>query len=301
MFNERIIYTIILSIVIIILFNQFSKNHTYIVDKDYVFINKVHNKKKYGIIVYGDSRIYRGISPKILSNYFNGTDIINYGFSSGSFSNRMITEIINRSNHKEKILIFGITPHSFTPNAIKDEDFLQYKNLKREEIERTIYFYPLSRYIQSYNIYKILENKNVIYHQEYNTDGWVASWKEPEDTNEAISSYLKVFNNNKVSPKIINDFISNINKLSHDGYRIFAFRPPTSVAIRNIEDSTSGFNEELFVKQFETAGGIWINIPDYTKYKTYDGSHLKKEYAIKLSHFIGNKIKSYLKNNYSTR
>ena len=43
-----------------------------------------------------------------------------------------------------------------------------------------------------------------------------------------------------------------------------------------------GFDREAFVRDFRAAGGIWLDV-DQDGYRTYDGSHLVRSSAEKLS------------------
>jgi|GEM_PF-5823927 len=59
--------------------------------------------------------------------------------------------------------------------------------------------------------------------------------------------------------------------------------------MRTIEDSLSGFNDELIILSFKKAGGKWIEL-DSKKFKSYDGSHLRKESAEELSEILGKEV-----------
>ena len=69
-------------------------------------------------------------------------------------------------------------------------------------------------------------------------------------------------------------------------FRSFAFRPPASEKMEDLENAKSGYDETLIKREFSNAGGIWIDIKDRYAYKTYDGSHLTSESARLLSKYL---------------
>ncbi len=161
MLKERIFHTLLLTIILIISLNFFYIKDRYKkinANKNHVFTKKTHNNKKYDVIIYGDSRALMGISPKVLSDYIYSNNIINYSFLSASMSNRMMQEIKTKLDpNGKKIIVFGITPNSITPNSLKDEHFLEIKNLKKSEIIMHIYLYQLYNIISYFppiNIYE---------------------------------------------------------------------------------------------------------------------------------------------------
>ena len=76
---------------------------------------------------------------------------------------------------------------------------------------------------------------------------------------------------------------------------MFTLRMPVYHKLKALEDSLSGFNEEIVKSRIINNGGSWLNIQD-SLYSTYDGSHLDGESAKLLSRDIAKKIKSQLVN-----
>ena len=67
--------------------------------REQMFAYKVHAKKKYDLVVAGDSRIYRGVSTDIIGTQLGRTSI-NLGFSSGGYSQPMY-DLIDKKLHKK--------------------------------------------------------------------------------------------------------------------------------------------------------------------------------------------------------
>ena len=129
------------------------------------------------------------------------------------------------------------------------------------------------------------------FHQEYTYTGWVASYEEKPWPESALKSYSTRFINNQVTEKNLKIVTDQVQQWTNQGVLVFGFRPPTTHKMVALEDSLSGYNELVVKTEFTKAGGKWLdfNLDDYT---TYDGSHLQKESAIKLSIDLANKIKS---------
>jgi hypothetical protein len=79
------------------------------------------------------------------------------------------------------------------------------------------------------------------------------------------------------------------------GIDVYAFRVPSSQAMVELENQMSGFDEAAFVEQFTSAGGIWFSIP-LEPYHSFDGSHLTKQAALKLSADLATLIRKSLEN-----
>ena len=77
---------------------------------------------------------------------------------------------------------------------------------------------------------------------------------------------------------------------------MFGFRVPSTEKMVALENEISGFDEAAFIEGFKAAGGIWFDIP-LEPYHTYDGAHLVKPSAIRLSLDLAEMIKRYLDEN----
>ena len=82
-----------------------------------------------------------------------------------------------------------------------------------------------------------------------------------------------------------------IDSLSQENIKVIGFRPPSTIQMRSLEDSLSGYNETSIKSLFEAHGGHWLIIED-ADYETYDGSHLRPAEARRLSKKIGFTLKA---------
>ncbi|MBN1341013.1 MAG: hypothetical protein JXA03_16915 [Bacteroidales bacterium] len=263
--------------------------------KDHFWTAKTHSRKKYNVLAIGDSRTYRGISPKSISQQLNGLTVVNLGYSSAGFDSVYLGFVQSRLREKgAKIILIGVTPYSLTPEASQNYHYKSLANLKKPDIFRNLY---LNAFLRHVNPYKSLEIRNFIagnsnkkgYFMEYKPEGWVASRKIPANPEEALSSYVKNFENNKVSPKNTDYFLQRVKQWCDDGIYVFGYRVPTTDKMEALEDSISGVDFGYIKNSVILAGGHWIELNN-NDFESYDGSHLHYTSAEKLSCNLGQEI-----------
>lgn len=282
--KQKIVSVFLLSIVLIVIVGVFRFTPlSSELKANYFWLNKFENTSKVDVVVYGDSRTYRGVSPDVL---IEGTGLTsyNYGFSSGGYSSEIFDLIESRIDKtKDPIVVLGITPYSLTLKASENKFYHQENNrdagekFTRLHIDDKLSFFDriiMDEYFKP-------NSANVI--QEYNSDGWVSSFKGLIDTLSGLKSYESIFDNNQVSDSIVDLVVFNVNQWVSAGVKVFAFRPPTVVSMEILENDKSAFDASLFETEFEKAGGYWISIPNDGRFISYDASHLEKESAINLS------------------
>ena len=284
--RHKIIFSIILTLLLIIVVGIFRLPPiSSELKSNYFWLNKFENNQKYDVVIYGDSRTYRGVNPEIVVKNQN-LSAFNYGFTSAGYSTEIFALIDSSIDMSKKpILILGITPYSLTVEASKNLFYHQEKNrkpfdkFKRLNIDNKLSFFDrivMEEYFKP-------NEENV--QQEYYDAGWVASTKNKIDTIAGLNSYKTIFENNQVSDSIITLLMDNISKWTQKGISVYAFRPPTIISMEALENEKSGFNMKEFVNKINKAGGTWLNIKN-GDYISYDGSHLQKKSAIKLSKTI---------------
>jgi hypothetical protein len=248
---------------------------------------KTHTKKKFDVIVVGDSRVYRGISPAAMETVLKGMSVFNFGYSSAGMS----AVLLNAAEEKlktsgQRIIILGLTPYSLTSSAALNEQYKQY--------ERAIFWPCQIPWLQplmfpNETVWALtyrLGFKVSQYYQIPHSDGWVESDNPSESIDAALYEYRQRFAKEKISMQLFNYVLELVESWREKGYTVFAFRPPVSEKMENLENAKSGYDESLIKNEFSVAGGIWIDIEDRYAYKTYDGSHLTGESARLLSKYI---------------
>jgi hypothetical protein len=287
--NRNISITLILAAILVgaLSFVMPKNKEKYLGDR--FWAQKTFAPAAYDIIILGDSRTYRGVSPEIMEKKLPGLKVLNFGYSNGGLNPTMF-EMAGKKlsgKHLKKVIVLGISPNCITDYTQKNEQFLQEKNRPREDIIERLYLDGILYHFSATSpegLKDYLKKKapTTYYLNEYRADGYVESEKFPPDTMEAIPSYIKDFTHFKVEERIVDELIKQVKEWTNKGITVIGFRPPVSSTMRALEDTMGLFNEEVIRARFKKAGGYWIDL-NPNQYKTYDGSHLDKESAIFLS------------------
>ncbi|WP_297692921.1 hypothetical protein [uncultured Eudoraea sp.] len=261
----------------------------------------MHSKKKYDVIVTGDSRVYRGVAPASLSEELGGLEVLNFGFSSAGYNATMYHAINDKmsSGLSQKMVILGITPYSLTKKAQENSHYSQEKLRDQKDVFLRRYINPLLHFFDPIKPTDILYNTDSIpgYHEKFQKDGWVASYKTPSDPSAALEPYVKNFHNNLVKEKVLFELGDQVKKWTDQGVVVFAFRVPSSREMEKLENEISGFDTKQVIQVIENSGGMWLKLDNIYDYNSYDGSHLDEISAISFSKYLGSFIRGELKRN----
>ncbi len=261
---------------------------------------------KYNVILMGDSRVYRGISPEILESHLPGLKVLNFAYSNGGL-NRTMFEAAEKKlaqNDKFKVIMMGISANTISGYSAGNNQYLQEINRPREEIFERIYLNPMRYWFSATSPEKLKQfylntNETSFYRNKYFMNGYVESEKFPVDTLAAIPSYTKDFTNYKVEPENLDVLFNNVKNWTENGIIVVGFTPPVSQPMQVLEDTLGMFDEALIKSGFEKASGHWIDL-EPANFKTYDGSHLTIESAKRLSHKIGESVQKLIQNSNSS-
>jgi len=257
------------------------------------WIEKTHSSQTFDVAICGDSRIYRGISPNQLEETLDGAlKGINLGYSSAGYSDEYLDFAVSKLDKAapHRILVLGVTPHSLTKEAFKNEHFHSFKDLGPFELFKTRYLSPVLTYFQVYKPSNVIRGSKETFLEDYHEDGWVASSRINADTSEALASYQKIFSGYQVEAAEVNSFLEKVSKLTANGVQVVAFRPPTTAAMRAMEDSLSGFDEAFVQAELQKRSVTWVELRP-SDFESYDGSHLHHNSAKELSRIIGLRLK----------
>jgi hypothetical protein len=257
--------------------------------KNRYWVAKTRNPNRYPVVFGGDSRVFRGISPEDFSRGMDGVDVHNYAYWSMGMGRAYLDGIGNKVDTGAglKLIVLGITPHSLTPRAARCEHYLYEMGRPREQVLQLLY---LSRLQEVFAPFRALDLAGRLlgrhtpnnYRIRYHDNGWVESWWLVPDTSYSAQFYREIFTDNRVSDEVIDGLTEYVKRWRAMGIMVAGFRPPTSHAIRQLEEEKGGFDEAGFVRRFEAAGGIWIPL-DNDAYQTFDGNHLEHQSARRLS------------------
>ena len=264
------------------------------------FTYKIHSSNTYQLIVAGDSRVYRGVSSKILEDSLKLSSF-NLGFSSAVFEKKLynlIEKKIDKTSNK-KVIILGITPLSLMNSKNPNGHIFRINKMKKEEVIDYLYLFPLKKFFSPTNpisLYdKVILKKKPLrnYNQDFKIkEGWVASDYEKRDPYFALRSYKKTFSSRMYDKVMVQHLKAHVKMWKTQGIEVYGFIPPSSINMEELERNKSRFNDTLVIKQLLNAGAKWIRLDSI--YHSYDGSHLIKKDAETLSKEIAYKIKNKL-------
>lgn len=240
------------------------------------------------IVIAGDSRVYRGVSPAEISRVLPQCRILNYGFDGVGYDRRYLAGIerVLDPNTVLPTIVLGISPHSLTPQAvIEGNSAAQLHAARRPWPLVWQVSQPFDRVMQFLTPLAAGEFRTPWkrYYQNFHADGWVASSRRPEQPTVGLGAYRGRFVNNRVSSQQVDDLLAGVADWTRRGVRVFGFRPPTCSEMVEVEDRQSGFEEAAFVRRFQAAGGTWLALSQ-TDYHSYDSSHLRADAAVRFSH-----------------
>ncbi|MGQ8337033.1 hypothetical protein ACUNWD_10825 [Sunxiuqinia sp. A32] len=298
--TPNIYFTVLIAMVISLLLSLVLPKDKEKYLKGQFWSRKAFAPAKYDVLLMGDSRVYRGLNPEIMSTQLPELKIFNFGFSNGGLNPEMVKAAVSKlnKNSRHRIIVMGVTANSITGYTKNNEQYFQELTRPREEVLEHLYLNPVLYWFSATSPEEIRELFNPVkdstyYHSDYHLNGYVESDKFPIDTTEAIRSYVDDFTNYKVEPAAIDQLEKSIEKLTKRGIIVIAYRPPISKPLQELEDSLGKYNEEQIERAVEQAGGYWLQL-NSTHYKTYDGSHLDKPSTEKLSKQLADEIRSIL-------
>ena len=261
---------------------------------------KTFAPSKYNVILMGDSRVYRGLSPEIMEERLSGLKVLNFGFSNGGLNNEMFKAAEEKliKSGQPKVIVLGISPNTITDYTQNNKQYLQELTRPKEEIIERLYLNPLLFWFSSTTPEKLKQHfksdkRTAYYLSKYNMNGYVEFEKFPIDTMEAIPSYIKDFNNYKVKEEYVIQLFDQIKELVKNKIIVVCYRPPVSQPMRELENNLGLYNEKFILQGIENAGGHWLEL-NPNNFQTYDGSHLDKTSAIQISNKIAMEIKEII-------
>ena len=264
---------------------------------DMFWTRKTFAPSKFNVILMGDSRVYRGLSPNAMEEKLPEMKVLNFGFSNGGLNNGMFKAAEEKliKLEQQKVIVLGISPNTITGYTQSNQQYLQELTRPKEEIFERLYLNPLLYWFSSTTLEKLKKNlkskKSISYYfSEYSMNGYVESEKFPVNINEAIPLYKKDFNNYKVEEKYLIQLFSQTTEWTEKGIIVIGYRPPVSQPMLELENNLGLYNEQFIQQGIENAGGHWLDL-NPSNFHTYDGSHLDKTSAIQLSEKIANEIR----------
>ena len=98
MLKNKTYITVILSLFLILILGLIlPKQNTVKTQLERFWLKKTFSDKNYDIVIMGDSRTYRGVSPQAMQQILTNYKILNFAYSNGGLNNFMFGEAEKRS------------------------------------------------------------------------------------------------------------------------------------------------------------------------------------------------------------
>jgi hypothetical protein len=257
---------------------------------DTFWFDKIDAGAVFDIVLLGDSRTLRGLSPQIIGERLDNAQVLNFSFSGNALDPLMYEQVEARLAPESaySAVVLAITPHSLTPNAALNEDYLSIMQRWQHQIGFEAFANQLDQFLMPITFIDLgtTFTGNIFnlsyYYQTVEPNGWLASNLIPPDPNRALKEYATIFDNNQVSTELVQAMVDQAQTWVQKQICVFALRIPSSIALENLENERSGFDEEDIQKRLEATGVNWISFPK-DNYFSYDSSHLREDAAVRLS------------------
>lgn len=304
LFHERLIWVFVCALPMLFLTHMvFSDTHYKGLYPEEFMANKLTWHHNADWIFVGDSRVYLNVSPQTIAEVVPGSRILNFAFSGNCWSDQYlasIEKVLDPQSVNPTILI-GINPYGFTHRAQQQNGFQStQKKLHSPSARLDRILEPILSHLNSQPILETclswIKNQPLpSYNSECFTDGFQAFVREPIDPYLLLANghIENLYRNNEINPELLTQFFDQIARWHRSGIAVYGFRPPVESQTLDLEIELSGFDDDDFIRRFESAGGVWVaieNVHDVYGPLTYDGQHLPREQALNYSRDLAQKI-----------
>ncbi len=248
------------------------------------WIEKRYGKPRYDILLMGDSRTYKGVSPEILQKYIPNMSFYNFGFSSGRINRQLLREAKKRlKRNGKRILVFGCTYLDLV--NMKNEHFFYIKELN------PVLFALRSILSQKTNLFV---DQSIIPHTPF---GYMEE-KRSKDENAILNTLKSYRSNLQKAPFRTSDFqhfVQNLKWCKKNNIKVVAYRMVSYREMDELEDELSGVDWNKIKQAVLDEGFVWIERPpspllEQIEEHCWDASHLNAEGAELFSNWLGQEL-----------
>lgn len=260
------------------------------------WMQKAWGATKFDVVAMGDSRTYMGINvTEVIRETGRDLTGFNNALSAAGLSKGYLNFCEQRLDPQsaQPVILLGISPFSLTRTSLAN---MHLSNLRRRDRHAAWIFLnspwlagPIKPSALDRNYVPI--QKHIAFHP----DGWLSVDinPEPETVRLDLDAYKSGVQFREIEREHLDDLMEKVREWNSRGILVLGFRPPVSQEMWEIEQELPGFDEEQMKREFEAAGGYWIEV-DNSDYAWWDGSHLNRESAVRLSKYIGAQLREIL-------
>ena len=257
---------------------------------------KMRWQKQFDIVLGGDSRVQRGMSPSSIMEAIPKARVANFGFSAACFDEQYLShlESLLAADSKSPTIVIGLTALSLTSYAQKNNEYREYAKKHSAEHFLNDHF---GKFIFMFRPYQKRDLKKLFgwskeqhrYYEIARADGWIETNREPLLPTHALAEYKRLFSQYSFLKAQEDELLRKVGNLVKKGIAVYAFRPPTTKEMALLERKMCDFDESKFIDEFRKRGGKWLHLPQ-ENYQSYDGSHIESPSAKRLSKWIGEEL-----------
>ncbi len=297
--KPRPVLVLLCSAIVVVSFAMARPKPTSFSNPSWYWQAKVEWKKCANIVLAGNSRAYRGLSPIEFEKVLGGT-AVNAGFSSGTYSKEYcdyLETLFDEDDTTPNILVAGITHNAICDLDRKNNGFVDAMKKSKESMLTGEQQQLTSVYVAAFDslakVYSSTNNENYI--QKFFSNGWVSSDYKIRDIAKGLLSYKKYFENGQYlcSKPELEKTIQSLKYISSRGIEVHCIWLPASPKMSSLENKESGLHVDEIEAMFVKHGLDWISFPD-TDYTSYDGSHLEARSAARFSLDSATEVKERL-------
>ena len=258
--------------------------------EDAFYTMKASWSQEFDLVIAGDSRIARAVSPARLSETLPGYRIGNLGFNANSLVYPAYLAYVGDTidgGSATKVIVLGIDPYELTPRSTEINGFMEFAAAPGQAAQR----FKASGWQQRVDdLTAPISPRKIsvpgVTEEHFGHDGFIATERYPTDESARLPRYRVKFDRNQVDPELERRLFDAVESWTERGVQVFGFWPPISPGLEQLERELSGFDEQAFVAEFTRRGGIWLSDLG-TGYQTYDGEHLELTSALRFSDALG--------------
>lgn len=253
---------------------------------------KLHWPKAAGIVLAGDSRVYRGVDPSQFEAAL-GKRTLNFGFSAAAFDDAYLDAIerVVDPGVPHPIIVLGVTPWSLTPRAASVNGYLDAVAEDRRAAIPFAWEQHTHRFAVAFRSFisdlpgsaPATRATESDYIQDFRLNGWVASDQlkhQPDAGLRAASADHS--HGNRINPAAVERLLRRVALWHKRGWTILTFEPPAAPEATRLAHELAGWAAQALPSRLQAAGARWVDV-DPSRYVSYDGTHLTADSARQLS------------------
>lgn len=261
------------------------------ISREEMWQKKLTAPAAFNVVFAGDSRTLYDVAPQEVRAVYPEAHVLNFAFNYVGMTSQYLRATEDKLDPaaQPRIIVVGITPREFTPLNLRVSGYEEERGRSRTDWAFDAGLPGFSTFLRPITpgaAFLHLAGR-MRRDQNFYADGWVSQTVDPPDNEIFLKQYRPLFRDNRISEQAVENFLAVVAAWRAKGIEVYAFRPPTIADMVEIENGTSGFDEQAFARRFTAAGGSWISVP-LGHYEVSDGSHLVPADARRFSRDLGN-------------